>query len=227
MKTIKNAKIGGKAGRLTLIDIKHELGGNNRIRILFYCLCDCGVELPPIQPSAFGNKTSCGCKDKERLHHKAHTKIWRSWQGMKRRCYNVNNPKYPIYGGAGRFVCGGLMESKHFFNILGEPPTKKHSLDRKDNNGNYTCGECDDCIKNEYPLNVRWATSLEQSRNVSTNFIINYNGIDMCLSAAAEIAKVPYKSVHARIKRGWSINDALSVPIKTQYKTKKNANTAN
>ena len=101
--------------------------------------------------------------------------------------------------------------------------SKKHSLDRRDNNGNYTCGKCTDCIKNGYPLNVHWATAKEQSRNVSTNYIVNYNGEDMCLSAAAEIAKMPYKTVHARIKRGWNVNDALNIPIKTQYKNKKNA----
>lgn len=227
MKAIKNAKIGDKAGRLTLFDIRYELGGNNRIRTLFYCLCDCGVKLPPIQPSAFGNKTSCGCKDVQRLHHKAHTKIWRAWQGMKKRCLNVNDPKYYIYGGAGRFICNGLMESKWFFKILGDPPTKNHSLDRRDNSGNYTCGKCEDCIKNKYPLNVHWATAKEQSRNVSTNYIVKYKGLDMCLSAAAELAKMPYKSVHARIKRGWTVEDALCIPVKTKYKTKKNGNATN
>lgn len=226
-KSIKNPKIGDKAGRLTLINIEIKVGLNNRKRELFYCKCDCGTILDWIRPSDFGNKKSCGCLDKERLHHKAHTKIWGAWQKMKSRCNNKNNPKYPIYGAAGRFVCQGFMDSKHFFKIVGEPPTKKHSLDRKNNNGSYTCGVCEDCIKNKYALNVHWATPKEQSRNVNTNFIVKYNGTEMCLSAAAEMANIRYKSVHARIKRGWSVDDALNTPIKTKYTTKKNEKSTN
>lgn len=214
MKSIKNIKIGDKAGKLTLIDIKYVIGGNNRERKLLYCICDCGTKLKPIRPSDFGNKTSCGCKDKERLHYKAHTKIWRAWQGMKKRCYNVNDPKYSIYGAIGRFVCDGLKKSKHFFKILGEPPTKAHSLDREDNNGSYTCGICEDCIKNNYPLNVRWATASQQSNNVKTNVIVTYKGKEMTLVNASREAKLPYKTVHHRIALGWGIEDALNTPLK-------------
>lgn len=38
----------------------------------------------------------------------------------------------------------------------------------------------------------------------------------MSLSEAAEIAGLPYKQVHHRIKHlGWPVEDALSVPMKT------------
>lgn len=222
MKAIKNAKIGVKAGRLTLIDIKYELGGNNKMRTIFYCVCDCGTILPPMQPSSFGNKTSCGCKNKERLHHKAHTKVWRAWQGMKKRCYNINDPKYRIYGAAGRFVCDGLNEFKHFLNILGEPPSKSHSLDRENNNGNYTCGVCKMCLENKHPINVRWATPIQQSNNISTNVIVEYCGTKMTLSNASKLAGLPYKSVFNRIRYcGWDELDALTIPLGKPHSYKK------
>lgn len=145
------------------------------------------------------------------LHGMAHTKVWSAWQRMKRRCYNPKDPKFRIYGAAGRFVCNGLMLFPDFYKIMGEPPTTNHSLDRKDNKGSYTCGKCKECIENKYPLNVHWATAKEQSRNVSTNYIVNYCGIDMCLSEACEKAKVPYKRVFNRVSYcGWSIEDALN-----------------
>ena len=146
------------------------------------------------------------------LHGMAHTKVWSTWQRMKRRCYNHKDPKFKIYGAVGRFVCNGLMLFPDFYKIMGEPPTISHSIDRKDNKGSYTCGKCAECIKNNYPLNVHWATAKQQSRNISTNYIVEYNGVEMCLSEACEKAGVPYKRVFNRITyRGWDVDKALSV----------------
>lgn len=156
------------------------------------------------------------------IHNKAHTKVWSAWQKMKSRCYNIKNPKYPIYGAAGRFVCAGLQKFINFYNILGDPPTEKHSLDRGDNSGNYTCGECEECNGNMYSLNVRWATPKEQSRNVSTNTIIVYKGHKMCLSNACELAGLPYKTIWSRINNcHWDVDTALSTPLGSPHSYKK------
>ena len=73
---------------------------------------------------------------------------------MKRRCYNKNQKYYPRYGGRGIFVCDRWLDSyEAFLEDMGRRPSSRHSIDRIDNDGNYT------------PSNCRWATKTEQSRN--------------------------------------------------------------
>lgn len=212
-KVIKNVKIGDVIGRVTVVGKYSYIGGNNRVINVFNCICFCGSKID-IKASEIGNKKSCGCYINSITHGKSHSKVWSAWQRMKSRCYNKNNPKYPIYGAAGRFVCLGLHDFKHFYSIIGEPPSKQHSLDRRDNDGSYTCGKCDECLKNNYELNIRWATSSEQSNNVSSNVIVEYKGEKMTLVNASRKANLPYKTVHHRISLGWSVDEALSSPLK-------------
>lgn len=80
---------------------------------------------------------------------------WNSWDHMKRRCNNPKDPKYPNYGGRGIMVCSRWMGKEGFANFLtdmGERP-KGCTLDRIDNDGNYT------------PENCKWSTPKEQSNN--------------------------------------------------------------
>ena len=33
------------------------------------------------------------------------------WQGLKKRCYNINNARYPRYGGRGVTVCDRWLDN--------------------------------------------------------------------------------------------------------------------
>jgi hypothetical protein len=71
---------------------------------------------------------------------------------MLQRCGNPKNPKYKDYGGRGITVCERWKKFENFFADVGEKPTGM-SIDRIDNDLGY------------FPGNVRWTTSVEQSKN--------------------------------------------------------------
>jgi len=86
--------------------------------------------------------------------------LYATWDAMKQRCYNTNCSLYPYYGGRGITVCEtwlGLNGFMQFSLDMGEKPSKKHSIDRVDNNSNYSKNNC------------RWATKFEQQSNLRSN----------------------------------------------------------
>lgn len=81
-------------------------------------------------------------------------RLYRTWQGMKCRCLTPSSGAYVRYGARGVTVCEEWQRSFEAFAAhVGQPPSPKHTLDRKDPFGNYE------------PGNVRWATAEEQANN--------------------------------------------------------------
>jgi hypothetical protein len=76
---------------------------------------------------------------------------------MVYRCTNEKDTTYENYGGRGIKVCDRWLEKdKGVFNFvedMGDRPSPEHSIDRIDNDGDYTTENC------------RWATRHQQMAN--------------------------------------------------------------
>jgi len=78
-----------------------------------------------------------------------------SWGNMTQRCTNIKNDNYPRYGGKGVKIDPRWVVFKNFLADMGERPPGC-TIDRVDNAGDYTPGNC------------RWATKQQQQRNTKT-----------------------------------------------------------
>ncbi len=138
---------GRKFGKLTVL----EDGDVCRVR------CACGNETN-VRRELLNARKSCGCMAGGMTHGEAirgkETKEYFAWENMKQRCLNVNHKKYDHYGGRGITVCKRWLTSyENFLADLGRAPAPHFSIDRINNDGNYT------------PRNVRWALMTTQASN--------------------------------------------------------------
>lgn len=123
---------------------------------------------------------------------------------MIKRCHNPKDYGYYKYGARGITVCDRWRNSfSNFLEDIGFAPTKKHSIDRINNDGNYE------------PDNCRWATSVEQARNKRITHSITFNNKTQSITDWARELNINHQTLSARITRyKWSIERALTEPIR-------------
>ncbi len=106
---------------------------------------------------------------------------------------------------------------------MGEPPTNKHSVDRIKSDMNYSCGHCEECIKNGWILNCRWADKYTQANNKSNNHYLILN--EQKLTYAQADRKLGYRQglIGDRVLRGWTVEEALTIPPNVRLRRNLNA----
>ena len=201
---------GKKFNMLTVLNLSPT---RHQRAAMWECLCDCG-EKTLVKGSKIisGHTKSCGCLNilshtkHSHASSKGRTKVYRAWDGMKKRCYNPNSDSFYRYGGRGIEVCDRWKNSfENFLEDMRERPSKDHSLDRIDNDGDYT------------PENCRWTDWKTQARNRRCNYLVTYNGVKKSLVEWCEKFNINYSTAHSRLERGWDIPKIFTTPTKTPF----------
>lgn len=196
---------GQKFGRLTVI----ELEGRGDHCTWWKCLCECGKQLRVRSHLLRAGSKSCGCLRPNLIH--GHNRVgqrspeYAAWDNMRARCSNPDRSEFHRYGGRGIRVCQRWIDGdgvrsgfEYFLADMGHRPSKDHSIDRVNNDGNYE------------PQNCRWATLKEQRRNMSSNRLIELEGRKMTLVEACEQLGIKYHSVRQRLYRGKTFEQAIA-----------------
>ena len=139
-------------------------------------------------------------------HGMSGTRIYQQWASMLARCRCPSFTTYEHYGGRGVIVCSQWLSFENFLADMGEPKFSNATLERCDNNGNYT------------PENCCWATSKQQARNKRNNLVLTLNGRSQCATAWADELGMRSDMIHNRKQYGWSDERALTDP-KHQFAT--------
>jgi hypothetical protein len=126
-------------------------------------------------------------------HGDSNTPFHNTWKSINGRCYAVNNHKYHRYGGRGISVEWESYEDfkKDMFELylaaIEKHGKKNISIDRIDNDGNYSKSNC------------RWATPRQQANNTSRNRKISYRGITMTVTDWSRELGINRSTINSRI----------------------------
>ena len=136
-------------------------------------------------------------------HGMTKTPEYHAWIDMKHRCFNPNNKQYLDYGGRGITVCDRWLNLDNFLADMGTKPSPKHSLDRIDNNGDYS------------PKNCKWSTRVEQNNNTRYNRLITIDDVTLTITQWENKMGYGRGVIQGRLNLGWSEYDAVMTPVET------------
>lgn len=144
-----------------------------------------------------------GISARKASHRQSDTLTYRRWRSMLARCFLHNSKSFPRYGGRGITVCDSWYASfENFLQDMGQCPGDDWTVERKDTNLDYT------------PTNCIWATRTTQNRNTSRNRMLTFDGKTLCASEWPSIVGIDYRTILARLNRGWSDEKTLCTPLK-------------
>lgn len=166
--------------------------------------CDCGNEIEcSISWVRHLNTTSCGCFRSELVSEKntkhnhairgATSGVYRTWQAMHQRI--TSDPHYAEIS-----ICRRWHDFENFLEDMGDRPPK-HTIERKDNMGDYEPGNC------------IWADRKTQAQNTSQVVNITINNETHSINEWCRIMNIKYYVVKQRRARGMSLEDAITTPL--------------
>jgi len=127
-------------------------------------------------------------------------RLYYIWSAMKGRCYNKNDKGFQNYGGRGILVDEAWHNFYSFYNDMGFPQ-KGQTLERVDNNKSYSKENCTWADRNTQAANRRFCNYVKDGDET------------VCLKEYCRRHGLKYRPTAKRVTRGWSINDAVSIPL--------------
>lgn len=201
----RQVEINKRYGRLL---VKTFAGRNESGNLKWNCICSCGARKVVTTSNLLGGTCpSCGCYKQDILiqrntiHGKSHLPEHGIWVGMRTRCSAPACSCWSGYGGRGIKVCKRWESFENFYLDMGPRPTSEHTLERVDNNGNYS------------PTNCIWATRKVQGRNKRNVPKFKCQGRECSVAEWAEITGIHPETLRKRVRR-WGIQRAISAPIR-------------
>ena len=144
-------------------------------------------------------RTSPEARAQDRMLRQApHVATRRIWRLIHKRCEDPNDTGYPKYGARGIKVCERWRDFGSFLEDMGLRPSRRHSIDRIDNNGNYEPGNC------------RWATAREQSNNRRSSLLLEFQGEWRTQAEWSRYVGIKQATIHMRLKYGWPMAEVMN-----------------
>lgn len=124
-------------------------------------------------------------------------KLYSVWRSMRDRCLNPNYKQWADYGGRGISICPEWSDYKTFERDM-SPRPDGYSLDRIDNDGSYSSGNC------------RWASRQEQQRNQRRAVFVIIDGKQYRAIELAEQSGWKVDTIVARAAKGMTYEQVMS-----------------
>lgn len=221
--------IGKTFGFWTVLRFSH-VHPNDKYKRFYLVKCVCGAEKALRRDSLErGGTNSCGC-ERDKKFRELYTKHGQSkgrggaygiWCGMKDRCNRPASYGYKWYGAKGVKVCERW--NSDYIAFVGDVGERvgRLTIDRIKTDGHYSCGKCDQCRANGWPMNVRWATYVEQANNRPDNIRLELNGEKRSVEEWSLRIGVPSEALRQRFKAGWTPQEILTTPVQVRGFKKK------
>lgn len=201
-----NELIGKRYGMLVIIGISGKRDKSKHRYMV--CQCDCGaVKEVTLYHLRSGASKSCGCQVRQSLikrcttHGDSGTRLFNIWQGMRRRCFNKNDSSFIHYGARGITICSEWSDYSVFKKwALSNGYNDSLTIERNDVDGNYC------------PENCSWIPFNLQARNTRNNRVVCINGKNKLMTDWIKESNVTRTTVYDRIRKGWSVEEALFKP---------------
>lgn len=148
------------------------------------------------------------------IHGMAQTRFYNIWCGINTRCFNKNVKIFKYYGNRGIKVCKRWQVFinfrddmyKSYLKHVKEFGENNTSIDRINNNGNYSFNNC------------KWNTTKEQVRNRRDNRYYTYNNKTQCITDWAKQYSLPRNTLLNRLNRNIPIHIALNMKKSSRHK---------
>jgi hypothetical protein len=204
---VRQDLVGRRFGRLVVIGQANVLSRS----VIWKVKCDCGTRKLVSHGNLINGRTnSCGCLNIEKIlerntkHGKLNTPEYNLWKDMRARCRNEKHLAYKFYGARGITVCERWDDFPTFLEDMGEKPFPDAVLLRIDTEKGYC------------PENCKWGTW--GNRRLGREY--EYANMSLTLSEWADYLEIPLEVIKQRLKRGWTIERALTTEVAEKRKSR-------